>query len=63
MQVSFSEFLKHAGWFIGFLSIFKQQNSLMELSLILFILLGFSPCKAKHPLPGMKLKEKETQKD
>ena len=25
--------------------------------------LGFTPCKAEHPLQGMELQEKEAQKD
>ena len=29
----------------------------------MFFLLGFTPCKAEHPLQGMELKEKEAQKD
>ena len=28
-----------------------------------FFKLGFTPCKAKQPLQGMKLQEKEAQKD
>ena len=29
----------------------------------LFFKLGFTPCKAKQPLQGMELQEKEAQKD
>ena len=28
-----------------------------------FLQLGFTSCKAEQPLPSMKLKEKEKQKD
>ena len=28
-----------------------------------FLLLGFTPCKAKQPLRGMELQEKEAQND
>ena len=28
-----------------------------------FFLIAFTPCKAEQPLQGMKLQEKETQKD
>ena len=31
--------------------------------MISFFELGPTPCKAKQPLKGMKLQEKETQKD
>ena len=30
---------------------------------ILFLKLGFTPCKAEQPLQGMELQEKEPQKD
>ena len=30
---------------------------------IIFLKLGFSPCKTEQPLPGMKLQEKETKGD
>ena len=28
-----------------------------------FLKLGFTPCKAEHPLQGIELQEKEAQKD
>ena len=28
-----------------------------------FFKLGFTPCKAEHPLQGIELQEKEAQKD
>ena len=28
-----------------------------------FFWLGFTPCKADHPLPGMKLQEKEEEEE
>ena len=31
--------------------------------LLISFLLGFTPCKAKQPLQGMELQEKEAQKD
>ena len=37
--------------------------SYMSLPKLFFIQLGFTPCKAKQPLQGMELQEKETQKD
>ena len=30
---------------------------------IIFLKLGFSPCKTEQPLPGMKLQEKEMKGD
>ena len=30
---------------------------------IIFLKLGFSPCKTEQPLPGMKLQEKEIKDD
>ena len=33
------------------------------LATLLFLKLRFTPCKAKQPLRGMELKEKEAQKD
>ena len=30
---------------------------------LIFFSLGFTPCKAKQPLQGMELQEKEAQKD
>ena len=30
---------------------------------IIFLELGFSPCKTEQPLPGMKLQEKEIKGD
>ena len=35
----------------------------MLFSKMTFFLLGFTPCKAEQPLRGMKLLEKEAQKD
>ena len=29
---------------------------------LMFFKLGFTPCKAEHPLQGMELQEKGTQK-
>ena len=34
-----------------------------EVTLYLFCKLGFTPCKAKQPLQGMELQEREAQKD
>ena len=31
--------------------------------IVLFFKLGFTPCKAEQPLQGIKLQEKEIQKD
>ena len=36
---------------------------LFILFLLFFFELGFTPCKAEHPLRGIELQEKEAQKD
>ena len=33
------------------------------LYLVVFFILGFTPCKAEQPLQGMELQEREAQKD
>ena len=40
----------------------KDKNIFHNFFLLLF-LGGFTPCKAEQPLQGMKLLEKEAQKD
>ena len=35
----------------------------LDILALIFLKLGFTPCKAEQPLQGMKLKEKEVQKD
>ena len=43
--------------------LFKQhQLSCIDINNDFFFFL-FTPCKAEHPLRGMELEEKETQKD
>ena len=35
----------------------------MRTYIYIYILIGFTPCKAEQPLRGMKLQRKEAQKD
>ena len=41
----------------------ENENKRPALPLHFFFKLGFTPCKAEQPLQGVKLQEKETQKD
>ena len=47
--------------------LFRLKKGLLGLNILLiiviFFLLRFTPCKAKQPLQGIELQEKETQKD
>ena len=40
-----------------------QKVVFSPISSIVFFELGFTPCKAEQPLRGIKLQEKEAQKD
>ena len=43
----------------------KKEISTLFVSLTIFVFLelGLTPCKAKQPLQGMELQEKEEQRD
>ena len=40
-----------------------ERASMTNQNILMFFLLGFTPCKAEQPLQGMKLQRKEWQKD
>ena len=40
-----------------------ERTSMTNQNILMFFLLGFTPCKAEQPLQGMKLQRKEWQKD
>ena len=41
----------------------SEKSTFRRKILVFFFLLAFTPCKAEHPVEGMELQEKETQKD
>ena len=41
----------------------QKDNNIFHNFFLLLFLGGFTPCKAEQPLQGMKLLEKEAQKD
>ena len=43
--------------------VFSRVIIKIEIKQKIFFQLGFTPCKAEQPLQGMKLQEKEAQKD
>ena len=45
------------------MAISEKKMSQNKNSFPTFFKLGFSPCNAEQPLQGIKLQEKETQKD